>query len=92
MHADMPRINKRQRLPSDKQQTYRNPTYPHISNQEKLCVPKQSSPTVLKLKVPDWRTWAYTDGVVKPSWQNGIQGIMPLLFSRKPGQTLWTGS
>eukprot|EP00983_Pelagomonas_calceolata_P031132 977220-Pelagomonas_calceolata.AAC.1 len=60
MHADMPGFNKCQRLPSDKQKTSRKPTYPHISNQEELAVPYRSDPT-LRLKVPDWRTWAYTD-------------------------------
>eukprot|EP00983_Pelagomonas_calceolata_P000204 6630-Pelagomonas_calceolata.AAC.1 len=60
MHADMPGFNECQRLPSDKKQISRNPTYQHISNQEELFVPNQFSPT-LKLKVPDWRTWAYTD-------------------------------
>eukprot|EP00983_Pelagomonas_calceolata_P085984 1156667-Pelagomonas_calceolata.AAC.1 len=38
-------------LPSDKQQTSRKPTYPHISNQEELFVPNQSGPTLM-LKVP----------------------------------------
>eukprot|EP00983_Pelagomonas_calceolata_P029900 936373-Pelagomonas_calceolata.AAC.1 len=60
MHADMPGFQKFQHLPFDKQKTSRHPSYPHISNQEELLVPIQSSPT-LKLKVPDWRTWTYTD-------------------------------
>eukprot|EP00983_Pelagomonas_calceolata_P024003 755721-Pelagomonas_calceolata.AAC.1 len=72
MHADMPGFNKRQRLPSDKQQTSRNPTYPYISNQEELFVPNQSSPTLM-LQVPDWRTWAYTGGSCQI--QNGKQEI-----------------
>eukprot|EP00983_Pelagomonas_calceolata_P056275 1144522-Pelagomonas_calceolata.AAC.1 len=61
MHTDMPGFNKCQCLPSEKQQTSRNPTYPHISDQGELFVPNQSSPTLM-LKVPDRRTWAYTDG------------------------------
>eukprot|EP00983_Pelagomonas_calceolata_P031526 988872-Pelagomonas_calceolata.AAC.1 len=72
MHADMPGFNKRQRLPCDKQQTSRNPTYPHIGNQEELFVPKQSSPTLM-LKVSEWSTWAYTDGSCQIL--NGIQKI-----------------
>eukprot|EP00983_Pelagomonas_calceolata_P061817 1146992-Pelagomonas_calceolata.AAC.1 len=72
MHTDMPGFDECQRLPSDKQQTSRNPTYPHISNQEELLVPNQSSPTLM-LKVPDWRTWAYTGGSCQI--QNGKQEI-----------------
>eukprot|EP00983_Pelagomonas_calceolata_P007197 233911-Pelagomonas_calceolata.AAC.1 len=68
----MPGFDKCQRLPSDKQQTSRDPTYPHIGNQEELLVPNQSSPT-LKLKVPEWRTWSYTDGSCQT--QNGEQEI-----------------
>eukprot|EP00983_Pelagomonas_calceolata_P028391 889235-Pelagomonas_calceolata.AAC.1 len=68
----MPGFNKCQRLPSDKRQISRKPTSPHISNQEELFVPNQSSPT-LKRKVPDWRTWAYTDG--KCQIQNGTPEI-----------------
>eukprot|EP00983_Pelagomonas_calceolata_P002578 86095-Pelagomonas_calceolata.AAC.1 len=60
MHADMPGFEKCQRLPSDKQHISRYLTSQHVGNQEELLVPNQSSPT-LKLKVPDWRTWAYTD-------------------------------
>eukprot|EP00983_Pelagomonas_calceolata_P025940 813212-Pelagomonas_calceolata.AAC.1 len=72
MHADMPGFNRCQRLPSDKQQTSRNPTHSHLGNQDELLVPNQSCPT-LKLKVPDWRTCAYTDGSCQT--QNGKQEI-----------------
>jgi len=34
MHDDMPGFKKCQRLPSDKQLSSRNPTYPHIGNRE----------------------------------------------------------
>eukprot|EP00983_Pelagomonas_calceolata_P052069 1142675-Pelagomonas_calceolata.AAC.2 len=72
LYADMPGFTKCQRLPTDKQQTSRNPNYPHKGNQEELFVPNQSSLTLM-LKVPDWRTWAYTDGSCHI--QNGKQEI-----------------
>eukprot|EP00983_Pelagomonas_calceolata_P052916 1143068-Pelagomonas_calceolata.AAC.2 len=72
MHAEMPGFRECQHLPSDKQQISRNPTYPHVGNQEEHFVPNQSSPT-LKLKDPDWRTWAYTDSSCHI--QNGKQEI-----------------
>eukprot|EP00983_Pelagomonas_calceolata_P085868 1156645-Pelagomonas_calceolata.AAC.1 len=46
-----------------------DPTYPHTGKQEELFVPNQSSPTLM-LEVPDWRTWAYTDGSCR--FQPGI--------------------
>eukprot|EP00983_Pelagomonas_calceolata_P063516 1147762-Pelagomonas_calceolata.AAC.2 len=61
MHARMPGFQKCQRLPSNKQQISRNPTNPHMCNQEELIPPNQLNPTLM-LKVPDWRIWAYTDG------------------------------
>eukprot|EP00983_Pelagomonas_calceolata_P016248 514320-Pelagomonas_calceolata.AAC.1 len=72
MHADMPGFQDCQRLPTNKQQTSRNPTCPHKGNQEELFVPNQSSPTLM-LKVPDWRTWVYTDDSCYT--QNGKQEI-----------------
>eukprot|EP00967_Tisochrysis_lutea_P010378 scaffold11930_cov16-Tisochrysis_lutea.AAC.1 len=54
-------FKKCQRLPSDRQHEYRNPTNPRIGNQEGVFAPDQSNPS-LTLKVPDWRTWTYTDG------------------------------
>eukprot|EP00983_Pelagomonas_calceolata_P050473 1141983-Pelagomonas_calceolata.AAC.1 len=38
-----------------------NATNPHLANQDALFAPNQFSPT-LTLKIPDWRTWAHTDG------------------------------
>eukprot|EP00983_Pelagomonas_calceolata_P019388 609742-Pelagomonas_calceolata.AAC.1 len=60
MQADMPGFDKRQRLPSDKRQISRYLTSPLVGNKEEYFVPNQPIPT-LKLKVTDWRTWAYTD-------------------------------
>eukprot|EP00983_Pelagomonas_calceolata_P006355 209991-Pelagomonas_calceolata.AAC.1 len=76
MRADTPGFKTRRRLPSDKQHMSRNPSSSHIGNQEELFVLDQSSQPIwstLKLKVPDWRTWAYTDGTCQI--QNGIQEI-----------------
>eukprot|EP00983_Pelagomonas_calceolata_P061687 1146926-Pelagomonas_calceolata.AAC.9 len=72
IHVNMPGSKKCQRLTSDKRQLSRIPTSPHIGNQEQLFVPDQSCP-ILMLKVPDWRTWIYTDGSCQI--QNGIQEI-----------------
>eukprot|EP00983_Pelagomonas_calceolata_P032916 1030918-Pelagomonas_calceolata.AAC.1 len=72
MHAEMPGFKKCKRLPSDKQHISKNPSTPHINNLEEMFVPSQSNLTLM-LKIPDWRTWAYTDGSCHI--QNGKQGI-----------------
>eukprot|EP00983_Pelagomonas_calceolata_P022686 714016-Pelagomonas_calceolata.AAC.1 len=80
MHTDIPGFEKCQRLPSD---ISRNPTYPHISNQEGLFVPNQPSPTLM-LKVPDLRRWAYTNGSCHI--QNGKQEIGASVYCTSHGQ------
>ena len=61
IHAVMPGFEKFKRLPSDKQQISRILNNAPTENLEVVSMPHQSNPN-LALKVPDWRTWAYTDG------------------------------
>jgi len=72
MHAVMPGFEKCKRLPSDKQQISRFFNNAPTDNHEVVPVPHQSNPN-LALKVPDWRTWAYTDGSYHT--RNGKQEI-----------------
>jgi len=72
MHAVMHGFDKFKRLPSDKQQICRNFNNTLTDNLEAVTVPRQSNPN-LALKIPDWRTWAYTDGSCHS--RNGKQEI-----------------
>ena len=77
MHAVMHGSDKFKRLPSDKQQICRNFNNTLTDNLEAVTVPRQSNPN-LALKIPDWRTWAYTDGSCHS--RNGKQEIGPGVY------------